>query len=152
MTIAWTYLDKRAASIDALKDFAIMTRIIDSYPLEMEDARSDMAAYRASVLSLLPKAKSPHGGEMRLASSIDAIDILRERYRQALEFREWFEPAWDSLSEDDRFILTEFYRDDDGRQQDVVGGICEYFHIERTAAYNKKNRALMRLAHFLYGK
>ena len=31
MTIAWTYLDKRGAAVDALKDFASMEYIIDNH-------------------------------------------------------------------------------------------------------------------------
>lgn len=40
----------------------------------------------------------------------------------------------------------------EARQTDAVGNICERFHIERSSAYNKKNRALARLALLLYGK
>lgn len=58
----------------------------------------------------------------------------------------------DVLTEDEQFVLSEFYCGGDARQTDAVGNICERFHIERSSAYNKKNRALARLALLLYGK
>ena len=38
------------------------------------------------------------------------------------------------------------------KQIDAVYNICERFNIERSSAYNKKNRALQHLALLLYGK
>ena len=58
----------------------------------------------------------------------------------------------EALSEDERFVLSEFYHNDDSRQTDAIGSVCERFSIERSSAYNKKNRALARLALLLYGK
>ena len=42
--------------------------------------------------------------------------------------------------------------DDESKQVDSVGEICERFHIERTSAYKRKDRALSRLTLLLYGK
>ena len=148
MSIAWKYLDKKAAATDALKDFSIMEFILKCHPAELEEAREEMINYRSSVTDGLPKAKDPHGGEARLAACIDEIDVLRERYRQALEFMEWFRPAWDELSNDERFVLTEYYC----TETDAIDSISRYFSIERTSAYKRKNRALARLTVFLYGK
>ena len=152
MTIAWIYLDKKAAAADALKDFSGMEFVLRNHSDEMEAARVNMAAYRTAVIDGLPKSRNPHAGESRLAASIDEIDVLPERYRQALEFMECFKPAWDALSDDEQYVLTEFYRNDEDKQRYAVDNICDHFHIERSSAYNKKNRALARLAHFLYGK
>ena len=64
---------------------------------------------------------------------------------------EWFKPAWEQLSEDERYVLETFYNEE-GSQTGAVYEICDYFHIERSSAYNKKNRALTKLAVLLYGK
>lgn len=152
MTIAWIYLDKKAAAADALKDFSSMEFIVDTHSDELERCKANMAGYRASVINGMPKAHDPRAGETRLAASIDEIDVLRERYRQALEFMEWFRPAWDTLSDDEQYVLTEFYRNDEDKQRYAVDNICDRYHIERSSAYNRKNRALARLAVFLYGK
>jgi hypothetical protein len=78
--------------------------------------------------------------------------VLKERYRRALEYMEWFQPAWDALTEDEQFVLSEFYCGGDaaadrrGRELSASGS---YRALD---AYNKKNRALARLALLLYGK
>ena len=64
----------------------------------------------------------------------------------------WFQPAWDELTEDEQFVLYEFYMVENQRRTDAVHTICDYFKIERSSAYNKKNRALDRLTLLLYGK
>ena len=62
------------------------------------------------------------------------------------------QPAWDSLSEDERYVLEQFYGGEEEKQIDAVYNICEHLHIERSTAYNKKNRAVQHLALLLYGK
>ena len=152
MTIAWTYLDKRGAAVDALKDFASMEYIIANHAEDEEALREDMTAVGSPALGGQPSGHNPHAGEARLAAKLDEIDVLKERYRQALEYMAWFRPAWNELSEDERFVLTVFYQRDEGKQEDAVGMISDRFKIERTSAYKKKNRAIQRLAILLYGK
>ena len=153
MSIAWIYLDKKSAAVSALKDYADMDFIINNTPDDISDVRAKMTTAQLPAVSDMPRGThDPHAGEARLVSQIDEIDILKERYRLALEYMAWFCPAWDALTDDERFMLSEFYREDGGRREDAVGFICERFHIERTSAYNKKNRALAKLALLLYGK
>jgi hypothetical protein len=152
MTIAWIYLDKKTAAIDALKDYSSMEYIIQNHPDDVANVRDRMMALPSGVPTGLPRQKDPHAVETRLASSLDEIDVLKERYRRALEYMEWFRPAWDALTDDERFVLSEFYLNDDCKQIDSIGNICDRFHIERSSAYNKKNRALAHLALLLYGR
>ena len=152
MTIAWTYLDKRRAVEDAIKDYRGMEYIIATHRENEAALREDMADPTSSVLSDMPGAHDPHAGEARLTGNIHEINVLQERYRRAKEYMDWFKPAWETLSEDDRYMLIEFYGNDEVNQTDAIGAICDRFHIERTSAYNKKNRALARLTLLLYGK
>lgn len=150
--IAWKYLNKKIAATEALKDYTVMKFIVENNSCALEETRNRMTAIPSSSISAAPNIKNPNIAETRLAASLDEIDVLKERYRRLLEYMEWFEPAWTALSEDEQFVLTEFYSEDDNRQIDTIGNICERYHIERSSAYNKKNRALERLAMFLYGK
>ena len=152
MNIVWQYLDKRSAAISALKDYGSMAYILEHTGEDIALVQDRMTAPRASVLTGMPSAHNPTAGEARLASGIDEIDVLRERYRQALEYMEWFHPAWEALSEDERYVLTEFYLNDGQAQTDAVLNICERYAIERSSAYNRKNRALQHLALLLFGK
>ena len=150
--IAWTYLDKKAAAAEALKDYTAMEFIIDNH-IEVEaELRERMTSVKSVHHTGLPYNPDPKSDEARLVAQIDGIDVLKERYRSAVEYMEWFKPAWEKLSEDDRFVLDEFYNRNDSIQPDAIGNICERFHIERTSAYKKKNRALTKLVVLLYGK
>lgn len=152
MKIAWIYLDKKAAAVDALKDYASMEYIIANHVDDVDEIREKLTSLPSSAPTGMPRNKNPHAGEAWLAASLDEIDVLKERYRRALEYMEWFKPAWNALSEDEQCVLAEFYHNEDSRQTDAIASICDQFHIERSSAYNKKNRALARLTLLLYGK
>ena len=145
MNIIWQYLDKRGAAINALKDYKSMAYIIDHTDEEIANIHDDMTGIGSPTFSDTPSnVSNPKSGEIRLTAS---IDVLRERYRQAKEYMEWFQPAWDALSEDERYVLEQFY----WHETDVYE-ICDYFGVERSSAYNKKNRAVQHLTLLLYGK
>ena len=153
MNIAWLYLDKRNAAINALKDYEGMNYIIQTAPSEIAATQECMIGIGGLALSDMPKGPhNPHAAEDRIVKAMDSISLLNERYRRAEEYVAWFLPAWQMLSEQERFVLSRFYMDDESKQVDSVGEICERFHIERTSAYKKKDRALSRLTLLLYGK
>lgn len=151
MTIAWIYLDKKTAAIDALKDYASMEYIINHCPDDIADVRAKMTAVPSPNLTGLPKQRNPHSGEARLAASIDEIDVLKERYRRALEYMEWFRPAWETLTEEEQFILTEFFLSE-GSKIEAVGRIGDRLFLEKSQIYFKKDKALSHLTLLLYGK
>lgn len=152
MTIAWIYLDKKSAAVEALKDYASMEYIINNHSDEMLMARTNMTAIPSAALTGLPHQRNPYSGEARLAASLDEIDVLRERYRRALEYMEWFRPAWDALTDDERFILTEFFLREDINKTEAIGNISDRLYIERSWVYKKKDAAITRLTLLLYGK
>ncbi len=152
MNIVWQYLDKRAAAINALKDYSSMKYIIEHTDEDIAILNEEMSYPASSVINGMPSTHDPKAGEKRLIACINEIDVLKERYRQALEYMDWFQPAWDALTEDEQYVLKEFYLDDEQKQIDAVYNICDHFNIERSSAYNKKNRALQHLALLLYGK
>ena len=152
MNIVWQYLDKRAAAINALKDYSSMKYIIEHTDEDIATLNEEMSSPASPVIKGMPSTHDPKAGEKRLIACINEIDVLKERYRQALEYMDWFQPAWDALTEDEQYVLKEFYLDDEQKQIDAVYNICDHFNIERSSAYNKKNRALQHLALLLYGK
>ena len=151
MSVIWKYLDKRSAAVDALKDRSSMKFIIEHSDDEIKAAYEKMGGIGSPQPDGMPHAHNPHAAEDRAVKGIEEIDILKERYRQAAEYMAWFLPAWEELTEDERYVLDAFYSDEEG-QTDSIYAICDYFGIERSSAYNKKNRALGKLATLLYGK
>lgn len=151
MSIIWKYLDKRSATINAIKDYDSMQFIILSTEEKLKQAGEDMARLTSPTYDGLPKQHNPQAGESHLAQAIDQIDVAKDRYRAALEYRDWFQPAWDQLAEDDQFVLESFYQESMDATW-AVSEICEHFNIERSSAYNRKNRAISKLELLLFGK
>ena len=153
MNISWQYLDKRNAAIAALKDYSSMQAIIANTPSEIAKLQNHIVGISGVQYSDMPRSShNPNAGENRILKGIEAIDVLKERYRQAVEFMEWFQPAWKTLSDEEQTVLELFYISSDRNQTDAVLTICERYYIERSSAYKKKDRALAHLAVLLYGK
>lgn len=55
-------------------------------------------------------SKKDNPTEHRLLRGIDQTTKLNERYQQAQLYFKWFEPAWQELPEDERFVLDVCYR------------------------------------------
>lgn len=152
MSAIWRYLDKRSATINALRDFENMNFIISHTNEEIKAVRERMEGVGSPAMDDMPKAHNPQATEDRIVAGIEKVDILQERYRQATEYMEWFSPAWEQLSEDERYVLGTFYSGDNGYGSNAVVCIAERFDIDRNAAYKRKNRALEHLTILLFGK
>jgi len=152
MSIVWQYLDKRSAAISALQDFSSMEFILSHTDEEIKTTRDKMTGISSPQIDGMPKAHNPQATEERIVKGVHEIDVLRERYRQAAEYMEWFKPAWEQLSEDERYVLETFYSKDNAYGSGTIYAIAERFHIDRNAAYKRKNRALDKLTVLLFGK
>ncbi len=152
MNIMWYYLDTRAATIKAVKDYQSMKYIIDSTEETIKNTREDMVSVGSPVITDMPKGPhNPQANENRIINALDKINIAKERYAHAIEYMAWFNPAWQQLSDDEKFVIETYYWNDGMKQTYAIESICERLCIERSSAYNKKNRALERLALILYG-
>lgn len=152
MSIIWKYLDKRSAAVDALKDYSSMRFIIDHTDEEIKGAYEKMGGISSPQFDGMPHSHNPQAGEERIVKGIEEIDVLKERYRQAVEYMAWFLPAWEELSGDERYVLETFYGEGNEYGASAILDICDRFEIERSSAYNRKNRALSHLVVLLFGK
>lgn len=152
MSIMYKYLDKRAATIAAIKDFDSMRFIISSTDKDITAEREKMTGVGSPNMDGMPHAYNPSAAEERIAGGIDEIDVLKERYRQAIEYMSWFRPAWEQLTDDERFLLESFYGDVNSYGSGAASYIASHFGIEQSSAYKRKNRALDRLTVLLFGK
>lgn len=151
MSIIWKYLDKRSAAIAAIKDYDSMEFIIKNSEKEIERVNEKLTS-AGPKLSEIPSVHNPKAGEERILSVIDQINILQERYQQALEYMAWFKPAWAQLVEQDQYILKTFYSESNGYGCNAVYVIADKLSIEPPTVYKQKNRALSRLVVLLFGK
>lgn len=151
MNVLVKYFNKRNGTIEAMNDYGSMKTILQNTDRLIREAYENMESVGSPKVTGLPGAHDPKAGEARLVSGLDDISILRDRYAQAKAYMEWFQPAWDALDEDEQYVLQTFYLDSVSRC-DAIEAICDHFHVERSTAYNKKNKALSRLSVLLFGK
>lgn len=152
MSIMWNYLDKRRATISALKDYDGMTFIINSYKDDIKKVQEQMLGvslprYDATV----SKSHKANPTEHHLLHGIDKATKLNERYEQAQRYFKWFDPAWQELSDEERFALDACYRSPELTMNDGLKIIMDKYFIAKTTAYNRKNQALDHLTLLLYG-
>ena len=121
MNIIWQYLDKRSAAVNALKDYSSMAYILAHTDEEIAQVHEDTTTLGSPAFTDMP------GGSPNPQS------------------------AWDSLSEDERYVLEQFYWHEDD-VFDAISAISNRFHIERSSAYKRKNRAVSKLTLLLFGK
>lgn len=152
MSIMWNYLDKRRATVAALKDYNGMQFIIDSYQDDLKLAKQQMIGVSSPHYDFAPGTTSKDNPtEPRLIHGIDQTAKLNERYQQAQQYFKWFEPAWQELSKDERFVLDACYRAPDQSMNQGLAILMDKYFIAKTTAYNRKNQALDHLTLLLYG-
>jgi len=150
MHVSWTFLDKRAAAVNAIRAYKDMEFIIETTPENIKEQKILMVSPKSAQLTGTPGMNDPRRGEQRIAAIIDEIDISRERYRQALEYVEWFEPAWKELTDTERLILTEFYMSATLRSGATkkLEQVLNYGHSQ---VDRLRSKALARFSQLLYG-
>jgi len=148
--IAWRYLDKKFAVRKALRDYPDMAHVMDITPDAIKTAYDSMTAPRTPVISPAPAVRDPLAGENKLAAMLDEMDVVRERYREAVDFMGWFEPAWKLLNDEERMLLNEFYM-----VGSLKSGATDRLHnrigYSRQHVERLRGRAFSRLTILLYG-
>jgi hypothetical protein len=149
--IAWKYIDKPAATISAIRDYMNMRSVINITPDEIKELYNRMISPRNSKITDMPKTKNNRSHEDMLAASMDKLDVMQERYRQAIEYIGWFEPAWASLTDDEQLVLKEFYMNGSQHSGACIRLQNQLSYSERQV-YRIRETAMKRLSHLLFGK
>ena len=151
MHISWSFLDKRNATKEAVRAYNSMKFIVSHMVDDIKEVRQRVGGATSPILDGLPHNHNPQNRENGLLAGIDEIDLLKERYRQAVEYMDWFRPAWEQLNDDERYVLDVFYMNGE-EDSGGINTIMKQYKIEKSSAYNRKNRSLNHLAMLLYGK
>ena len=149
--IAWKYIDKNSATIAAIRDYNDMRAIINNTPADIKNLYDQIISPRSTMITNMPRTKNAHASEDAIVKSLDKLDIIQERYRQAVEYMAWFESAWATLTDEEQLILTEFYASGDLRSGAGVRLEVKLNYGHATID-RLKFKALSRLALLLYGR
>ena len=91
-------------------------------------------------------------GRGRAAGEVaDTLDVIQERYRQAVEYMGWFEPAWATLTDTEQMVLREFYMNGSLRSG-AAARLQERLSYGHSQIDRIRSKALARLSHLLFGK
>lgn len=149
--IAWKYLNKPSATVAALQDYSTMRDIINITPQETKELYDRMVSVGSRRMTGLPASWNPQAGEERLVKSLDTLDVIQERYRQAVEYMGWFEPAWATLTDTEQIVLREFYMNG-SRKSGATARLQDMLNFSERQVERLRSRALSRLTHMLFGK
>ena len=149
--IAWIYLNKPSATVAALQDYSTMRDIINITPQETKELYDRMVSVGSRRMTGLPASWNPQAGEERLVKSLDTLDVIQERYRQAVEYIGWFEPAWATLTDTEQIVLREFYMNG-SRKSGATARLQDMLNFSERQVERLRSRALSRLTHMLFGK
>ena len=75
MNIIWKYLDKRSATIEAIKDYDSMKFIIDNTDDEVKETREKMTGVGSPRWDGMPHAHNPSAGADRILKGIEESDV-----------------------------------------------------------------------------
>lgn len=147
----WDYFDYRKAAIGVLQDYATQAVILQQSDGYANELKASLTSIGSPRFDGLPRGNNRHAGEARVCSILDNLDALKARNQKAQAYMDWFNPAWESLSDDDRLVLEVFFLDDLSAE-DAAVKVAEHFYVERKTAFAKKQRALARFARLLFGR
>jgi DNA-directed RNA polymerase specialized sigma subunit len=151
MHVSWTFLDKRSATINAIRAYNDMEVIIENTPDKIREKETlKLSPTTAQLSNMPPLLPDPKRGEARLVAIIDGISNMYERYRQAKEYMAWFNPAWNALEDIERTILTEIYQSSSMRSGASVR-LEAKLNYSRSQVDRMRSKAVMRLSRLLFG-
>ena len=134
--------DKERIMIKHLKKWRDMEYKLDTAGESIKTIEAYMTSYPATLGST-PVQGGSSKREDCLINAIDEKTLIEEGVRAAREYFAELLPAWRRLTDDERFMLTVRYIDDDHQG---IQHIMSRYHVEKTEAYNRSNAALNRLA------
>jgi hypothetical protein len=148
--IAWKYIDKQSATIAAIRDYKSMRTIINNTPEEIKTLYDRMVSPQSSRITGTPRSKNPRAGEDAIVKSLDKLDAMQERYRQAIEYMSWFESAWGTMTDEEQLVLSEFYSDN-GRSG-ASARLQVKLNYGSASVERLRAKALTRLTLLLFGR
>lgn len=149
--IAWKYLNKPSATVAAMQDYDTMREIINITPQETKELYDRMLSPGGRQMTGLPASWNPQAGEERLVRSLDTLDVIQERYREAVEYMCWFKPAWATLLDTEQTVLREFYMGE-SRRSGAAARLERQLNFSERQIHRIRERALRRMSMLLFGK
>jgi hypothetical protein len=146
-SIIWNYINKKSIAIEAIKDYKNMQKIVDSTPEKIKS----LSVLKSPKIDGMPRRQlHQQTADAQIIYYIGTADVLRKKYARAIEFLEWFTPAWISLSNQEQYILDEFYAV--GNNTGAAKRLSYALNYSEPHVYRIKDDALNKFAFLLLVK
>ena len=138
---------KREA-IDKLNNYTAHRAALENIPQEIKRLESAYTGIRSATTDGTAVSGGGSTREDSMLSNIVHRDELKRRLKEARLWVAQVDKALAVLDDDERLVLDRFYIH---RAKGIVGELCDRLNLEKTAVYDRRDRALRRFTLALYG-
>ena len=133
---------------DALREYPQLLAALETIPEQLIALRDEAEGIRSSASDGVPVSGGTNRREERLIENVFRRQRLERGLRIAKRRTSAMKKALDTLDERERRVIDGFYLQ---RRGDHVEALCSALGYEKSAVYDLKDRALVKLARALTG-
>lgn len=141
-------MDWKREAIDKLKCYEVRREALENIPKEIKRLESVYTGIRSATTDGTPVSGGGSTREDSMLSNIVHRDELKRRLKEARLWVAQVDKALAVLDDEERLVLDRFYIH---RAKGIVGELCDRLNLEKTAVYDRRDRALRRFTIALYG-
>ena len=138
---------KREA-IDKLKNYEAHKQALECLPKEIRRLESAYTGIRSATTDGTPVSGGGNTREDSMLSNIVHRDELKRRLKEARLWVAQVDKALAVLDDEERLVLDRFYIH---RTKGAVEALCESLNLEKSAVYDRRDKALRHFTLALYG-
>lgn len=138
---------KREA-IDKLKNYEAHKQALECLPKEIRRLESAYTGIRSATTDGTPVSGGGNTREDSMLSNIVHRDELKRRLKEARLWVAQVDKALAVLDDEERLVLDRFYIH---RAKGAVEALCESLGLEKSAVYDRRDKALRHFTLALYG-
>lgn len=138
---------KREA-IDKLKNYEAHRQALENIPREIKRLESAYMGLRSASTDRAPVSGGGGTREDCVLSNIVLRDELKRRLKEARLWTAQVDKALAVLGEEEKLVLDRFYIQ---RAKGAVEALCESLSLEKSAVYDRRDKALRHFTLALYG-
>ena len=136
-------------AIEKLKEYSAKKQSLKSIPEEMARLESAMQSIRSATADGTPVSGGGSGREDMMLSNIVHREELARSLEQARKWVSLVDSGLESLSVDEKKILSRFYI---SPARGNVDALCEELGVEKAQVYRRRDSALRHFTLCLYGQ
>lgn len=143
------YIDTKKTTVSILRDWLDQNWKIEQGERDIREIERRMTM-ATSYSNSEPVKGGGNRAEEAMCAAIDKKTVIEHGIKLAEEYRKEIMPAWNRLTDGERFCLTARFVD--YSEQNGIELIMRKFSISKTEAYNRSNAALDRLSKLIFWK